>query len=61
MKKKVFKKNGDFLGTAISLAVSGEQVEIEFPGDFPGMERKKIIFSGKILFEDENRIYIEYR
>ena len=61
MKKDIFERNGKFLGTAKRILVNVERIEIMFPGDFPGMEGKTVIFFGKILLEDENRIYIEYK
>lgn len=59
MEKDVFKRSGKFLGTAKGVAVNGGRVEIMFPGDFPGMEGKTVIFLGKVLFEDKDRIYID--
>ena len=61
MKKDIFERNGKFLGTAKGIKVNGIKIEIMFPRDFPGMEGKTVILFGKILFEDENRIYIEYK
>ena len=34
---------------------------ITMPGDFPGMTEKNLVFSnGSIIYEDNDRIYIEY-
>lgn len=59
--KKVFESSGKFLGTATNIKKNIESIEITFPGDFPGMKEKTLVYiGGVILFEDENRVYITY-
>ena len=37
--KKVFTPDGTFLGRALKIETTGNDVEITIPGDFPGMVR----------------------
>ena len=59
--KKVFTPDGTFLGRALKIETTGNDVEITIPGDFPGMVERIITYpGGSIVYEDENRIYIKY-
>ena len=59
--KKVFTPDGTFLGRALKIETTGNDVEITMPGDFPGMAEKTVIYvGGSIVYEDENRVYIKY-
>ena len=59
--KKVFNMSGEFLGAATKIEKSEKGIQITFPGDFPGMKEKTIVYiGGLILFEDETRVYITY-
>lgn len=40
----------------------GNDILVTMPGDLPGMLEKTIIFSGgEIVYEDNDRIYIDYQ
>ena len=59
--KKVFTPDGTFLGRALKIETTELGVEITAPGDFPGMiEKNTIYLGGSIVYEDENRAYINY-
>lgn len=59
--EKVFTPDGTFLGRALKIETTGNDVEITMPGDFPGMAEKTVIYvGGSIVYEDENRVYIKY-
>ena len=59
--KKVFTPDGTFLGRALKIETTGNDVEITILGDFPGMVERIITYpGGSIVYEDENRIYIKY-
>lgn len=59
--KEVFESSGKCLGTAKKIKENKENIQITFPGDFPGMKEKTLVYiGGLILFEDENRVYITY-
>lgn len=59
--KEVFESSGKCLGTAKKIKENKENIQITFPGDFPGMKEKTLVYiGGSILFEDENRVYITY-
>ena len=60
--KKVFTPDGEYLGRALEIKTTGNDVEITMPGDFPGMvERTVVYLGGSIVYEDENRVYIKYQ
>ena len=57
--KKVFTPDGEYLGRAIKIETTENGVEITAPGDFPGMiEKNTIYIGGSVVYEDENRVYI---
>ena len=59
--KKVFNRNGKFYGMAKQIAKDNNNLIITMPGDLPGMAEKNLVFSnGSIIYEDNDRIYIEY-
>lgn len=59
--KKVFTTDGEYLGRAIKIETTELGVEMTAPGDFPGMiEKNTIYLGGSIVYEDENRAYINY-
>lgn len=59
--KKVFNMSGEFLGAATKIEKSEKEIRISFPGDFPGMSEKTLVYmGGRVVYEDENRLYIEY-
>lgn len=46
---------------AKQIAQDNNNLIITMPGDFPGMAEKNLVFSnGSIIYEDNDRIYIEY-
>lgn len=58
--KKVF-LNDKFEGDALDIQKSEKELIFVFAGDFPGMaERNIVIPNGKVLYEDDNRIYAAY-
>lgn len=62
MMKKVFDRNGRIYGMATKITTdSHNNLIITMQGDFPGMIEKNVVFpNGSIIFEDNDRIYIEY-
>ena len=59
--KKVFNRNGKFYGMAKQITKDNNNLIITMPGDFPGMTEKNLVFpNGSIIYEDNDRIYIEY-
>lgn len=59
--KKVFNRNGKFYGMAKQIEQDNNNLIITMPGDFQGMAEKNLVFSnGSIIYEDNDRIYIEY-
>lgn len=59
--KKVFNMSGEFLGAATKIEKLEKGIQITFRGDFPGMSEKTLVYmGGRIVYEDENRLYIEY-
>ena len=58
--KKVF-INDKFEGDALDIQKSEKELIFTFAGDFPGMAEKNIVIqNGKVLYEDNNRIYVAY-
>lgn len=58
--KKLYNRSGKFLGTVKKAVQLTDRVEIECPGDFPGMIKKTQIYIGSsIIYEDAERIYID--
>ena len=58
--KKIF-INDKFYGNAIKICRTEKEIIFTFVGDFPGMaERNIVIPSGKILYEDDDRLYATY-
>ena len=50
-----------FLGNALNVKKSDKEIIFTFEGDFPGMAEKNIVITnGKIIYEDNKRMYIEY-
>ena len=50
-----------FLGNAIDAKKSDKEIIFTFEGDFPGMKEKNIIIpNGKIIYEDNKRMYVGY-
>ena len=59
--KQVFDRSGKFYGMAKQVTMDNSNLIITMPGDFPGMTEKNLVFSnGSIIYEDNDRIYIEY-
>ena len=59
--KQVFDRSGKFYGMAKQIAKDNNNLIITIPGDLPGMKEKNLLFSnGSIIYEDSDRIYIEY-
>ena len=59
--KKVFNRNEKFYGIAKQITNDNDNLIITMPGDFPGMAEKNLVFpNGSIIYEDNDRIYIEY-
>ena len=59
--KKIFTREGKLLCEATNWSFSDEELIFTCPGDLPGMEEKNIVIPfGKVLYEDNNRIYVEY-
>ena len=59
--KKVFNENGTFYGVAHKVAQDNNNLIVTMDGDFPGMAEKNLVFpNGSIIYEDNNRIYIQY-
>ena len=59
--KKVFNRNGKFYGIEKQIAKDNNNLIITMTGDLPGMAEKNLVFSnGSIIYEDNDRIYIEY-
>lgn len=62
MNKKIFRPDGKFFGIAMKIEKDGNDILVTMPGDLPGMLEKTIIFSGgEIVYEDNDRIYIDYQ
>ena len=58
--KKVF-INNKFAGDALNIQKSEKELIFTFSGDFQGMaERNIVIPNGKVIYEDDNRIYAAY-
>lgn len=58
--KKVF-LNEKFEGDALDIQKSEKELIFTFAGDFPGMSKRNIVIpNGKVLYEDDNRIYATY-
>lgn len=60
--KKIFIGNeGKFYGMAKKIEQSEENLTVTMPGDFPGIIERKVVFNhGTILYEDNDRVYINY-
>ena len=59
--KKVFNRNGKFYGMAKQIEQDNNNLIITMPGDFQGMAEKNLVFhNGSVIYEDNNRIYIEF-
>lgn len=62
MNKKVFATSGKFYGVAWKIEKVGNDIIVTMPGDFPGMaERSSVFCCGEIVYEDKERIYIDYK
>lgn len=62
MKKIFIGHEGKFYGMAKKIEQSEENLTVTMPGDFPGMAERKVVFNhGTILYEDNNRVYIDYK
>ena len=58
--RKVF-INDNFEGDALRIQKSEKELIFTFAGDFPGMEKRNIVIpNGKVLYEDDNRIYVAH-
>ena len=60
--KKAYNTNGTYYGLVekVNNDNNGNLV-IAMPGDFPGMTERNVVFlGGSIVYEDNDRIYIEY-
>lgn len=60
--KKAYNTSGKFYGLVkkVSKDQDGNPV-LTMPGDFPGMAERTVVFlGGSIVYEDNDRIYIEY-
>ena len=50
-----------FLGNAKDVKESDKEIIFTFEGDFPGMAEKNIVIpNGKIIYEDNKRMYVGY-
>lgn len=59
--KKVYNRDGKFYGVAHKVAQDCNNLIVTMSGDFPGMKEKNLVFpNGSIIYEDNDRIYIEY-
>ena len=59
--KKVYNRDGKFYGVANKVTKENENLIVTMKGDFPGMAEKNLVFpNGSIIYEDNDRIYIEY-
>lgn len=60
--KKVFNREGKYYGMATKITTdSHNNLIITMPGDFPGMLEKNLVFpNGSVIYEDDDRYYIEY-
>ena len=59
--KKVFNRNGKFYGMSKQITNDNNNLIITMPGDLTGMKEKNLVFSnGSIIYEDNDRVYIEY-
>ena len=59
--KQVLDRSGKFYGIAKQIANDNNNLIITMPGDLTGMEEKNLVFSnGSIIYEDNDRVYIEY-
>lgn len=62
MKKLFLGLEGKFYGMAKKVEKTGSDLTVTMPGDFPGMAERKVVFNhGTILYEDNNRVYIDYK
>lgn len=62
MGKEIYDMSGNFWGVAESLIVDGKQIEITFPGRNPlEINHTIVLWYGEIMYEDENRIYVDYK
>lgn len=58
--KKVYNRDGKFYGVSHKIAQDGNNLIVTMDGDFPGMKEKNLVFpNGSIIYEDNDRIYIE--
>ena len=59
--KNVYNRDGKFYGAANRVTKENNNLVITMSGDFPGMKEKNLVFpNGSIIYEDNDRIYIEY-
>ncbi len=62
MKKIFIGADGNYYGMIKKLEKTGDDLTATMPGDFPGMIEKSVIFNhGTILYEDNDRVYIDYK
>ena len=62
MKKLFLGLEGKFYGMVKSVEKTGSDLMVTMPGDFPGMIERSVVFNhGTILYEDSDRIYIDYQ
>lgn len=60
MKKIFIGHEGKFYGIAKKIEQTGKDLTVTMPGDFPGMSERKVVFNrGTILYEDNDRVYID--
>ncbi len=55
MKKSIYTRRNTFLGRALKIETTGNDVEITMPGDFQGWQKTVTYVGGSIVYEDENR------
>ena len=60
--RKLFDRDGKFYGMTNKIKTDNSNNLIAtMPGDFSGMKEKNLVFAnGSIIYEDNDRIYIEY-
>ena len=59
MLKEVFNTSYNYLGTATRVEEAKSGLEVTFPGDFPGMRERTVIYTdGMIIADDDYTVII---
>lgn len=62
MRKLFIGADGKYYGLITKIEKTGNDLTATMPGDFPGMVERNVIFNyGTILYEDNDRVYIDYK